>query len=260
MTGKAILSAIIFTVIYLVLLFVIIKLLEIGYKEDYWDKPTGEFLVFVYLLLLVVFTVIMLMYTNCWITIIASIIIIILLRGIAHKYMVTDGSLYIFLILSISSVIIYLLINEINVAHLVGQYIETESTNIVYGEDIKVEDLPQDTIYIEKIVLEEHYNLIRPFGSEEYYEHLEDEDSYQYYYKIEEKNGITKSMSKIILGNNVKIQYIKDKEKAMMKKIVTEKYYEKTFFGIEVPMLKKGVETKYEFCIPKELLEIVEIK
>ena len=258
MIEKAILSAIIFSFIYVFLCYVIIKIFaKVKEENDNEGDEVGD-IRFAVIVLFMVLSAIMLMYTNYWITIIASIVIILRI-GVDNKYRVTEYSLLI-LAWCLTAWFSGALYNIVNVAHPAEQHIETEITNIVYGENIKVEDLSQDTIYIEKIVLQKHYNLIEPLGAENYYRYLEDEDSYQYYYKIEEENGKTKSISKIIPSNDVKIQYVKDRKKAMMKKIVTETYYEKPFFGIEVPMLKIDIETKYEFYIPIELLEVVEIK
>ncbi len=265
MTEKAILSAIIFTVICLFLCYVIIGILN-RLEEEWYNGCDEAPNAFVYglivILLFMVLPAIMLIYTNFWITITAGIMIIIRRRkfliDVNNEYRITKYSFAIlcwFLILCV----IWLPSKIIGmyIVHPAEQHIETESRNIVYGENIKIEDLSQDIIYIEKIVLEEHYSY--EYYSSKYI-HEENEDSYRYYYKIEEKNGKTKSMSEMIQSNDVKIEYVEDRKKAMMKKIVTEMYYEKPFFGIEIPILKKDVETKYEFYIPRELLEVVEIK
>ena len=247
MTEKAILSAIIFTVIYLVLNVAIAKLtIRIEEVIAYADNDDIPPSVFGYVFVFLISTTIMLNYTNWWITMIVVIILFGLFMAkrafLIISYCTVSCCMFgILIILSMGGI----------PEHQAEQYIETESTNIVYDEDIKVKYLPQDTIYVEKVVLKEHY---------ENYNYWE-EDSYQYYYRIEENGGKTKSIAKEeIPASKVKIQYIKDNQKAMMKKICHTTYYKKEFFGIEVPMLKKSIETKYEFCIPEELLEIVEIK
>lgn len=247
MTEKAILSAMIFTIIYLILNITMAKLIVKKEEIYYSDFTVSEG---TYIPVFLVSTLIMLIYTNYWITVITLIILLGMFTTIFGKRVglrIIRYSTFAFFV--VSPVVI-----TVNIAidlDQAEQYIETESKNIVYDEDIKVKYLPQDTIYVEKVVLKEYH---------ENYNYWE-EDSYQYYYRIEENGGKTKSIAKEeIPASKVKIQYIKDNQKAMMKKICHTTYYKKKFFGIEVPMLKKSIETKYEFCIPEELLEVVEIK
>ncbi len=247
MTEKAILSAIILTLIYLALATTTIILIEkIIEKARSERNRNDEILVPLCWLWLIMATVIMVTYTNVWITIIVGIII---LRFTNYKYKADKFFRYMFGITYGMGLIIgcfYSSIGDGNVTNVAEQYIETEVTNIVYGENVKVEELPQDTMCLEKIVLNDY---------------SKNEDFYRYYYRIKEKDGkIELKSNGEIPKNNVEIHYVTDKEKAMFKKVVTETYYEKMFFEIEIPILKKHVETKYEFYIPRELLEVVEIK
>lgn len=240
MTEKAILSAIILTLIYLVFAAIIIILVK-----KWRNNSEMEDLICICLVCFSVATAEMVVYDACIVTIVN--IIILLFTYYMHKGDKRSRNVILFFYgVGYFAGGVFLIVDHEKSVNVAEQYIETEITNIVYGENIKVKELPQDTMCLERIVLNDY---------------SKNEDFYRYYYRIKEKDGKIESRSNgEIPKNNVEIHYVTDKEKAMFKKVVTETYYEKMFFEIEIPILRKNVETKYEFYIPRELLEVVEIK